>query len=653
MARDNEFDLEMGRIGRQERGFLQRVLHAKTLAGGGRKSAFQGNRKGRGSGIGRVLASRDRYGALRSRRVILKARIVKLAGKGMAAARAHLRYLQRDGVTRDGEPGILYDAKSEGVDSKAFIERGDGDRHQFRFIVSPEDGALYDDLKPFVRRLMAQMEKDLGTKLDWVAVDHFNTGHPHTHVIVRGKDERGQDLLIAREYVSHGLRERAAEIVTLDLGRRTDLEIEGRLRAEMDQERFTSLDRRLLQDIDEHGLVYSGSGAGDNFSQSLRAGRLQKLKRLGLAAEEQPGHWRLSGDLELALRRMGERGDIIATMHRQMRERAVERAPAGYAIYDPHDPAARPIVGRVIAQGFADEIEDRRYLILDGLDGHPHYVETGRADPASPILDNMILRIAPKAVEVREVDRTIAEVAMANHGRYSVDLHLAHDRTATAAFAEAHVRRLEAMRRLSGSVTREPDGSWTITADHLERAAAYERAQARLYPVTVETLSRLDLDGQIGAHGPTWLDRELTAKTPTAIRDSGFGREAREALEQRRRWLIREDLAREEDGRTLYRAGLLAQLRRRDLARAADQLTRDMGLTYREARPGSPVEGVYRRRLDLVSGPYAVIAGDRDFQLVPWRPVLERSLGQPVSGIMRVESVSWTIGRQRGGPSIS
>src|SRR3546814_13655226 len=72
------------------------------------------------------------------------------------------------------------------------------DRHQFRFIVSPEDGADYEDLKPLTRRLMTRMEEDLGTKLDWVAVDHFNTGHPHTHIILRGRDEKGADLIIAQ-----------------------------------------------------------------------------------------------------------------------------------------------------------------------------------------------------------------------------------------------------------------------------------------------------------------------------------------------------------------------------------------------------------------------------------------------------------------------
>src|SRR3546814_18053543 len=78
---------------------------------------------------------------------------------GLKAARTHLRYIQRDGVTREGLPGELYDADSDRADGKAFLERSDGDRHQFRFIVSAEDAVEYEDLKGFTRRLMKQMER--------------------------------------------------------------------------------------------------------------------------------------------------------------------------------------------------------------------------------------------------------------------------------------------------------------------------------------------------------------------------------------------------------------------------------------------------------------------------------------------------------------
>src|SRR3546814_2069370 len=114
-----------------------------------------------------------------------------------------------------GHPGELYSAEQDRADGKAFIERSTGDRHQFRFIVAPEDGAEYDDLRPFVRRLMTQMEEDLGTKLEWVAVDHYNTGHPHSHIILRGKDGRGRDLVIAREYITKRSEEHTSELQSL------------------------------------------------------------------------------------------------------------------------------------------------------------------------------------------------------------------------------------------------------------------------------------------------------------------------------------------------------------------------------------------------------------------------------------------------------
>jgi len=662
MARDDEdFTPRLGRIGSRGsadgRRYVHRVLRAATLAGSGTRAAarsrFHGNRIGRGSGVGRVLAARGVHAAFRRRRVVVKSRIVKLAGQGLKAARLHLRYIQRDGVTREGREGELYDAVSERADGGAFLARSQGDRHQFRLIVSAEDAAEYEDLKGFTRRLMRQMEQDLDTRLDWVAVDHYNTGHPHSHVVLRGKDERGRDLVIAREYLSTGMRERAAEIVTFDLGPRSDAEIERRLRLEMEQERFTSLDRDLLREADAQGRLVSGAATGNLLRQTLHAGRLQKLRRLGLAEEGAPGRWTLAGDLEAVLRRMGERGDIIKTLHRAMARDGQARAAADYAIYDPADPDARRLVGRVVARGLVDELDEHRYLIVDGVDGRTHYVDIGRGDATEAVPEAALVALAPKPVGPRAVDRTIAEIAAANGGRYSLDLHLRHDPSATADFAETHVRRLEAMRRLGGGVEREPDGTWLIAPDHLERAASYERTRARSAPVVVETLSPLPLDRQIAADGATWLDRELIAEEPEPLRDGGFGRAVRQALAQRRQWLVEQGLARREQDRIVYRANLLRLLRRRELTRVAAQLSEELGLPYAEAKAGARIDGLYRRRIDLASGRYALIEKSREFTLVPWRPVLERRLGKQVSGIVRGDTISWSIGRKRSGPSVS
>jgi type IV secretory pathway VirD2 relaxase len=666
---DDDFLPRLGRIrsrgaGKRSRRYLQRVIRAIALAGGRprggarRSSRFHGNRIGRGSGVGRVLASRDRYAAFRARRVVVKTRIIRLAGKGLDGARLHLRYIQRDGVTREGLPGELYDAQRDRADGRAFLERSDGDRHQFRFIVTAEDGAEYEDLKDLTRRLMQRAEQDLATRLDWVAVDHFNTGHPHTHIVIRGKDEAGRDLVIAREYLTHGLRERASELVSLDLGPRADREIEDRLVNEVGQERLTSLDRTLLRAADEHGglevkaLVPTASDHA-RFQHALRMGRLRTLEGLGLAEETAPGAWRLSPELESTLRHLGERGDIIKTLHREMAREGRSRGAVDYAIYDPTDAETpRRLVGRVVARGLSDEINDRHYLALDGVDGRAHWVDIGRGDGVETIPDGAIIAVEPRKTDVRQVDRTIVEVAAAHQGRYSVDLHLKHDPYATQDFAETHVRRLEAMRRARVDIERERDGTWLIAPDHLDRAAAYERAQAQTRPVTVEVLSILPLEQQIATDAATWLDRHLVSEAPTATRDAAYGREVRQALAQRRQWLMGQGLARKEEDRVVYRRDLLQILRRRELARVGAQLSKELGLSYTEARPGERIEGVYRRRVDLASGRFALVEKSREFILVPWRSVLERNLGKMVSGIGRGDDISWTLGRGRGGPAL-
>ena len=656
MKHDDRFTPKLGRIrsgqARHERRYLQDVLKGVARAGASSKGrgSFSGKHGGRGSGIGRVLAGRDRHAAFRSRRVVVKSRIVKLQGK-LDAARAHLRYVQRDGVTREGAPGELYSAEQDRADGKAFLERSGGDRHQFRFIVSADDSAEYDELKTFTRRLMQQMEADLGTKLDWMAVDHYNTGHPHSHIILRGRDDRGRDLVIAREYITNGLRERASEIVTLDLGPRTDLEIENRLRAEVEQERLTSLDRSLRKDADEEGRIRLADKKRSALRHSLRVGRLQKLKRLGLAQEIAPGQWCLDPDMEGALRRMGQRGDIIKTMHQALARTHEDRSVSDYVIYDPAA-ANAALTGRIVARGLSDELHDRQFLIVDGADGRSHYVDIGRAETGEAIGEGTIISVNARRADIRAADHTIAEIAFAHGGRYNVEIHLRHDPTATQAFAEAHVRRLEAMRRQGGLVEREPDGTWIIAPDHLERAAAFERSRLRTNPVVIQTLSTLPLEQQITADGATWLDRELIAATPLPLRDAGFGKDARAALVRRQQWLIEQGLAERDQDQIVYRANLLNVLRRRELNRVGGQLSKELGLAYAETRPGERVEGIYRRHVHLVSGRFALIEKSREFTLVPWRPVLERSLGKPVMGIPRADTISWTIGRQRSGPSI-
>jgi type IV secretory pathway VirD2 relaxase len=659
MTDDSKFTPRLGRIrakgGRKAKRFLHQVLAATALAGGvgaKKKSGFTGARLGRGASVARIMASRDRLSSYRSRRGIIMARIVRLSGKGLANAHAHLRYVERDGTTRDGEPAQLYSHDNDVADGKDFLERGQDDRHQFRFIVSAEDGDQYDDLKPLTRSLMQQVEKDLGTMVDWVAVDHFNTGHPHSHIILRGVDDRGNDLIIARDYLGAGMRSRLEQIVERDLGPRTTLEIENHLRRDIDSERLTSTDRALIRDADNERIVTSQHR--DPMFQSLRAGRLQKLERLGLADDLGGGRWKLAVELDTKLRTLGERGDIIKTLNRTLKSKGLDRPPSTQRLHTLAGSIDRPITGRIVARGLSDEYRDRHYMIVDGVDGQVHYVDIGKGDAVAPIPKDAIVEIMPRSSGVRVVDQTIASVAAANEGRYDIDAHLAHDPSASERFGESHVRRLEAMQRAGSGVERAADGSWTIAPDHLERVAAYEAKSSNDRPVIVKTLSSLRLDQQQKFNGATWLDQELVSDATAPVYNAGFGKEIKAALTQRRQWLMAQGLGdKGELGLWKPAPNMLDTLRRRELLRVAGQLSGELGLNFVESRNGGRIDGIVKRHVDLAQGRFALIEKSREFTLVPWRDVLEKQIGKQVGGIMRESGINWTIGRGRGGPTIS
>ena len=315
-----------------------------------------------------------------SRRVIVKARYTRIVGGDLGAARAHMRYIVRDGVTREGAPGRLYDANGDHADGSAFLDRSEKDPHQFRFVVSADESTRLPDLKPFIRDLLAQMERDVDTKLDWVAVDHFNTGHPHTHIVIRGRDRNGEDLVMARDYISHGVRARAQALITLELGPETQVERVQKLFNEVGQERLTRLDRSLIARAKDGILVVSAAEEADPVQQTLRVGRLKTLERLGLAKERQQGVWALDIGAERKLRQLGERADKFKMMQRALKEAGIERAAASMALFE-RGPRKAPLIGKVVGIGLVDKITDRTWVVVDAVDGRVHYAELGRLQP--------------------------------------------------------------------------------------------------------------------------------------------------------------------------------------------------------------------------------------------------------------------------------
>lgn len=400
MSVEDDFRIRIGRPrdrGLGGRTFVGQALRAAVKAGYARRGRIA---LGRAGGRGRAAAP---GAALRSpgRRVLVKARVVRHRGLNFRAAslEAHLRYLKRDGVDRSGGAGRLFDARGE-ADGKAFAARCQPDRHHFRFIASPEDAAQLADLQAFARDLMARAETDLGTRLDWVAIDHWNTEHPHLHILVRGVDERGRDLVIDRDYIARGLRARAEALVALELGPRSAREIAAGLQRDTAAERWTSLDRMIEGAVRAGRLdLRPGAGAPDAEVRSLLLGRAAALERLGLAQAEGPGVWRIDPRLRLALDALAERTDIIARLHRTFRTaRALEDlAPDG-------ERAAAPIVGRLADRGLHDELSGRAYLIVDGADGRAHHVRVRDLEAAGDTPLGGIVEVRPGGQVVHRSD---------------------------------------------------------------------------------------------------------------------------------------------------------------------------------------------------------------------------------------------------------
>ena len=626
--------------GQRTQRFVSQVLKQVSKAGA-KASWGRGAHPASSFGRGRVAAglAGSRLGA-DARRVVIKSRYVVLKKAGAHSVSTHLRYIERDGVTRDGERGQAYGPETDTADLKTFEERGKGDRHQFRFIVSVEDAGELEDLRGYTREFMRRMATDLETRLDWVAVDHWDTDNPHMHIVLRGRagDGRGngQDLVIAPDYMAHGMRTRASELATEWLGPRSELEIRQGLLREVEQERLTSLDRALLRHATQD-VVDLSQQPNDRQRQTVLRARLQRLEAMELAGRIDANHWQLSPNMQQTLTAMGERGDILRTMHKalrgQQRECVLETEPTS------------PVIGRIAAKGLADELNDRGYLVVDGIDGRAHYARlpVGADLAALPVGGIVEMKSAGRE---RSVDRNIAGIV--RDGLYrSVD-HLVQLRqqgvTDPQAGVDAHVRRLEALRR-SGIVERMVDGVWRVPPDFLSRTQAHDAQRAA--EGIIELRSHLPIEQQVRAQGATWLDHQMVGNTRN-LSPQGFGAEVRGALQDRMDFLVEQGLAKRRGSRVVLARNLLATLRDRELAEVGKVIQHQTGLLHRPLREGERANGIYRRSVQLASGRFAMLDDGMGFSLVPWRPVVEQRLGQQVSAIVRGSSVTWELGRQRG-----
>jgi type IV secretory pathway VirD2 relaxase len=513
MTSEDDFRIRPGRIRSRQiqhaKPFVAQALAAAQKAGGhvsrqGRIGAPRASRFGRGR-VASVQA--NRLLTSRSRLATIKTRIVRHSAR-RATLGPHLNYLQREGVTRDGEKARMFGPEADKADVKEFTERCEDDRHHFRFIVSPEDASEMADLKGFARDLMSQVEKDLGTKLDWVGVDHWNTDNPHVHIILRGCADDAKDLVIARDYISEGMRARAQDLVTQELGPRTDRDIRRSLDSQIEAERWTRLDRQLVRDAGRQGVIDLAPRPDRQPDDYLpqKVGRLRKLESLGVAHQLGPGQWVVTGEAETRLRALGERGDVIKRIHRALTERGIEHAASNYVLAG--ESIGDPLIGRLLDRGLDDELKGTAYAVVDGIDGRIHHVKLPDLDAAGD-------SAAGSIVELRQFDDA--------HGRRRVALAVRSDLdidTQVKASGATWIDRQLVARELAslggGGFGAEVQSAMTARADHLiQQGLARRQGQQIVYARSLlDTLRERELDAA-GA--------KLAAETGTPFQKAASG----------------------------------------------------------------------------------------------------------------------------------
>lgn len=316
-----------------------------------------------------------------SRRVFIKVFIARTTPTSARAAARHLKYIQRDGVERDGSRGLLY-GRSGPVMADVFGGPRPQERHQLRLTISPEDGRDLD-LTVYVRRFMARVEKDLGQTLEWAGVNHHDTGHAHAHVVVRGVDRQGFEVRLDPEYRVRGIRWRAQEIATQELGPRLSLETERR--SEVTQERYTGLDREITRRQRGHRIAPGAQPeppAPPGIREGLLVARLAHLERYRLARRISATTWQLAPGWVETLHEISARSAIVRQMHEDLRG-----DPARYRIVFPGR-RLEPVLAdggprlnaRVVRMGSLDERSGNRWVTLETPNGSGYYVSLDAGD---------------------------------------------------------------------------------------------------------------------------------------------------------------------------------------------------------------------------------------------------------------------------------
>ena len=609
---------------------------------GAEKSSKRVTRKGH------VLRGNSFAGMASGQRVVVKISVSKNRTKGVGVGAGsgaknlyhHVRYIGRSGAGQDETKAILFDRDNDGVDGKEFHELCKNDRHHFRMIISPENGHDIDNFRGYIRTVMSGMEKDLGTDLEWISAVHYDTDDVHAHVIVRGVNDRGKDLVIGRDYISFGVRAKAQEVATELLGERSLDEIQKSMEAEVDAMRITSLDRFIDKQADDNQVIdvrkKSNFGKSAHY-EGLIKGRLRYLEVSGLAVEYPPGVYTLKEGYKETLAKLSMRDDVLKKLYSR-----VDTGLDNLSIYSIRSGEGSVVEGRIIDKGAMDEITDRKYIVLRDAQAKLHYVPVGEVGAYEDIQKGSLIRIRPGDKSTGKSDFNISKIAVKNDGIYDEQVHLAHIEKEQAyikpedrkRYLDAHKKRLETLEK-NGAVVDLGKGRYEVPADIVARGAEITKIinaheSKRFYP-RMDILSAQPVEELVSKGKKTWLDKELYKQSIGKQGLAAYDAEISSALEKRKDWLVNLDLAYiQSNGEFALRDGALLRLDKLEVHKAGKKLARQANLTFNESKVRAGEQQTYLGYVELETGVWSVSMKGKVLQMAHLEKIPDFKRGAPV-----------------------
>lgn len=422
---------------------------------------------------GPVIKEAGIYG----RRVIVKASyVLPNTSHARTIIRHHLHYAAHNKNDELKKSSELYSHENEHINIQEKIRDFQKSTHFFNIIISPEDGDNLD-LKKFTRDFIKKVEGDLGTKLDWVAGNHYDTNDPHVHLLVKGEDDQGKKLILTRDYISRGLRARACQVATNKLGLRTRDEVLKSLELDVLKPKKTELDKIIVDKIKGNSFNFHQSLLDElqELPKSLFIERLGYLESKGLAKKEPDNFWHIDSQLFKKLEELGRTTSILERLSSGLR---INRQDC--EIVTAKSLADGIIKGHAIERGFKDNHSDIEYLVIKSKEKKFVYVELEKYSEKSLAKVGEFIQIettkpfsGPKTSDI-----TILGESKINRGIYDAVLHAETARAkgslppsvSAEEYAQVHVKRLEVLARM-GLVGKLGNNRFVVPHDYIEKLA--------------------------------------------------------------------------------------------------------------------------------------------------------------------------------------